>query len=186
MLLTLWKWDSNITRIMPQQFTSVSLSNQPSYQLMMWHKNLAGEWPKCNHSNTPCNCQSAPMGIDGEHKISNWTGWCGSQCWSWAVVIVLSTLTKACRASSISSQSKEGLGLPLSSWKRGDKLSVVSFREGLSQLISPGSFCKLSFLSSTFWGWIKRPLITCPKYDREALFVPFLGQCTIPRPQGPL
>jgi hypothetical protein len=34
--------------------------------------------------------------------------------------------------SSVSSPSKEGLGYPLSSQKRRDKVSVVSFRESLS------------------------------------------------------
>jgi hypothetical protein len=77
----------------------------------------------------------------------------------------------------------------LSSWKRGDKVSAVSFRKGLSQFISPSSFCKcfkvfkLSFLISTFWGQMKCPLITCLKCWKGVIFP---RQCTIPRPQGPL
>jgi hypothetical protein len=161
---------------------AISLATSTWYGI----RTLPGEWHKCNHSNTPCNCQSAPVGTDGECKISNSTGCFGFQHWSWAVIIALCTLTNACQASSISSQSEEGLGSPLSSWKGGNKVSVVSFREVLSQLIAPSSFCKsfkvfkLSFLITTFWGWIKRPSITYPKYW-ETFFVPFPGQCTNPR-----
>jgi hypothetical protein len=71
----------------------VSLATSSWYDI----RTLAGEWPKYSHSSIPCSCQSPPVGIFGECKISNWTGCCGSQCWNWAVVIPLSILTNACQ-----------------------------------------------------------------------------------------
>jgi hypothetical protein len=82
MLLIFWKCDNKVTGLMPQQFTSASLSNQPSYQLMIWCKNLSRRLICYNHSNTPCNCQRAPTAAVQEWGQA-WPGLSSFRRWVW-------------------------------------------------------------------------------------------------------
>jgi hypothetical protein len=155
---------------------SVSQSNQPSYSSWCSVSTLAGKWLKCNHSNTLCNCQSAPVGIESIKSVIEQPAVDPSaEAW----LCNCSLYLNQCLFGVLCKSSKWGLGSPLSSWKRGDKMSVVSFREPLyahmnnkrkmkkksfrehlSQLLYPSNFCKsfkvlkLCFLISMFWGWL--------------------------------